>query len=50
MKAFISYPREQEMVARQLHDICSEIGVDAFFDKEKLSGGDLWEYELVTRV
>lgn len=40
---FISYAREDESLARMLHDALKDGGYDPWYDKEGLSGGDRWE-------
>jgi len=50
MKAFISYPSEQEAVARYIYELCIEVGIDTFFDRENLVGGDAWNRELEVQM
>lgn len=42
MKAFLSYPSENLDDAREVYTFLRGIGVDVWFDKESLVGGDDW--------
>jgi len=45
MKVFLSYPSEQAPRAREIYGFLRSIGVDTWFDKESLIGGQNWDYE-----
>ena len=46
MKVFISYPSEQEKVAREIFYFLRSLGLDPWFDKEKLVAGQDWFNEI----
>lgn len=50
MKIFLSYPREQEPVARDVYNELRALGIDVFFDKESLQVGASWKRELETNI
>lgn len=45
MKSFLSYPSEQLLVARAIYDFLISVGVQPWFDKECLVGGQDWDRE-----
>lgn len=50
MKVFLSYPREQERVAREIYNELRSLGLDIFFDRESLSVGAAWKRELEVNI
>lgn len=49
-KVFISYCSERVDDARKLHDKLLERGLDPFFDKERIDGGDRWRQVLEEEI
>jgi hypothetical protein len=47
---FISYMREDVDAARRLCDAITSLGGDVWLDERRLSPGDAWEQEVLTRI
>ena len=47
---FISYMREDADAARRLCDAITGLGGDVWLDERRLSPGDAWEQEILTRI
>ena len=45
LTSFLSYAKERVETVRELHDFIKSMGVDCWFDKESLVGGDHWNVE-----
>jgi hypothetical protein len=46
MKIFLGYPSEHVSEAREIFTFLRSAGLDAWFDKDALTGGDEWELEI----
>jgi hypothetical protein len=49
-KIFISYLREDADAARRLCDAITSLGGDVWLDERRISPGDAWEQEVLTRI
>ena len=47
---FISYMREDADAARRLSDAITSLGGDVWLDERRVSPGDAWEQEVLTRI
>jgi hypothetical protein len=47
---FISYMREDADAARRLSDAITSLGGDVWLDERRISPGDAWEQEVLTRI
>ncbi|MFD6222232.1 toll/interleukin-1 receptor domain-containing protein [Nocardia asteroides] len=47
---FISYMREDADAARRVCDAITNLGGDVWFDERRISPGDAWEHEVLSRI